>query len=33
MGGVSQMGITSGGQNTIKPKDFLNFKQVNARFD
>jgi hypothetical protein len=31
MGGVGQMGITSGGQDTIKPKDFLNFEQVNAR--
>jgi len=27
------MGITSGGQDTMVAEDFLNFEQVNARFD
>jgi hypothetical protein len=31
MGGVGQVGITGGGQDTTKPKDFLDFEQVNAR--
>jgi hypothetical protein len=31
--GVGQVGITSGGQDTMVAEDFLNFKQVNARFD
>jgi len=31
--GIGQMGITSGGEDTMVAKDFLNFKQVNARFD
>jgi len=33
MGGVGQMGITGGGQDALVAEDFLNFKQVNARFD
>jgi hypothetical protein len=31
--GVGQVGITGGGQDTMVAEDFLNFKQVNARFD
>jgi len=27
------MGITGGGQDTMVAEDFLNFQQVNARFD
>jgi hypothetical protein len=33
VGGVGQMGITSSGQNAMVTEDFLDFKQVNARFD
>jgi hypothetical protein len=33
IGGVGQVGVTSGGQDTMVTEDFLNFKQVNARFD
>jgi hypothetical protein len=33
MGGVGQVGVTSGGQDTMVAEDFLNFEQVNARFD
>jgi hypothetical protein len=33
MGGVGQVGITGGGQDTMVAEDFLNFEQVNARFD
>ena len=28
-----QVGIAGGGQNTIKPKDFLHFQQIDAGFD
>jgi hypothetical protein len=31
--GVGQMGIAGGGQNTMVTEDFLDFKQVDARFD
>jgi len=27
------VGITGGGQDTMVAEDFLNFEQVNARFD
>jgi len=27
------VGIAGGGQDTVVAEDFLNFKQVNARFD
>jgi len=27
------VGISGGGQDTMVAKDFLNFEQVNARFD
>ena len=33
MGGIGQVGISGGGQDTMVAKDFLDFKQVNARFD
>jgi hypothetical protein len=33
MGGVGQVGITGGGQDTMVAEDFLNFEQVNARLD
>jgi hypothetical protein len=33
IGGIGQMGITGGGQDTMVAEDFLNFKQVNACFD
>jgi hypothetical protein len=33
VGGVGQMGITGGGQDTVVTEDFLDFKQVDARFD
>jgi len=33
MGGVGQMGITGGGQDTVVAEDFLGFEQVNASFD
>jgi hypothetical protein len=31
--GVGQMGITGGGQDTMMTENFLDFEQVNARFD
>jgi len=31
--GVGQMGITGGGQDTVMTEDFLDFEQVNTRFD
>jgi hypothetical protein len=31
--GVGQMGITGGGQDTMVTEDFLDFKEVDARFD
>jgi len=27
------MGVTSGGQDTVVTEDFLDFEQVNTRFD
>jgi hypothetical protein len=33
MGGVGQVGIASGGQDTMVTENFLDFEQVNARFD
>jgi hypothetical protein len=33
MGGVGQVGIASGGQDTVVTENFLDFEQVNARFD
>ena len=33
VGGVGQVGITGGGQNTMMAEDFLDFEHVNARFD
>jgi hypothetical protein len=33
MGGVGQMRITGGSQDTMVAEDFLDFKQINARFD
>jgi predicted kinase len=31
--GVGQVGITGSGQDTMVAEDFLDFKQVDARFD
>jgi len=31
--GVGQMGVTSGGQDTMVTENFLDFEQVNTRFD
>jgi len=31
--GVGQMGITGGGQDAMVTEDFLDFEQVDARFD
>jgi hypothetical protein len=33
MGGVGQVGITGGSQDTMMTENFLDFEQVNARFD
>jgi hypothetical protein len=33
VGGVGQMGITGGGQNAMVTEYFLDFEQVDARFD
>jgi hypothetical protein len=31
--GLDQMGITGGGQDAMVAEDFLDFEQVNTRFD
>jgi predicted kinase len=31
--GVGQVGIAGGGQDTVVAENFLDFEQVNARFD
>jgi predicted kinase len=31
--GVGQVGVTGGGQDTMVTENFLDFEQVNARFD
>jgi predicted kinase len=33
VGGVGQMGIAGSGQDTMVTEDFLDFEQVDARFD
>jgi len=33
VGGVGQMSITGSGQDAMVTEDFLDFEQVNARFD
>jgi hypothetical protein len=30
---IGQVGIASGGQDTVVAEDFLDFEQINARFD